>query len=131
MASDTSQFTTMAQLAGVAALLVSPYAWLKGRQIRRDRSTRRELTTPPPPPTPEPMGADDLERVIDELGLIRPGDERLIPLPQRPRIDGHPTPDDVAWALILDAARRSKVEIVERTGTELRCRRESTGSPRA
>ena len=83
-------------------------------------------------PVPESVLAppDDLSRVIAEFDRVEPGSELRIPMPERPLVDGRAAPDDIARALIADAARRSGVEIVERTTTELVCRR-AAGSRRS
>ena len=94
----------------IAAVVVSPYAFYKWRQVRRTRAETAEILRAANAPEQAPT-RPRLEDVIDEIHRVAadPGSDRgtTIRIARDLTVDGSEAPATLVDALVRDALRRS------------------------
>ena len=123
---EANGLATMGRLFLIAAVLVSPFALVKGRRILSDRRSRLAALAPPEPEAPVP-DPSDLATVIAAItagaSSLVPGETFEVLVPAEPTLDGRVADALIASSIIEDAMSRSRVEVAERHGPMLVCRR--------
>jgi hypothetical protein len=133
----------MLELFGVAAVIVSPFAVVTFRRIRRDRAARAAATAaamsadtttePGAAPAhddagPAAPGVGDVAALVARLrgeALDHPTGEWFdLVVPHGATLGGQPADDRLVARLVVDDLRRSGVEVdADGPGGRLRCRR--------
>jgi hypothetical protein len=112
----------------IAAVIVSPYAFVTARRILGERRERDALDHPPEPDAPiGPPEEHDIARVLGELrtaALAHPRGEAFdLPVPPGTTVGGRLADPTLVVRLAVDDLRRSGVEVDDPgAGTTLRCR---------
>ncbi len=123
----SSQIGTLSEFFVIALVLVSPYAFLRVRAVRRERARIAALSAPPPP-EPEPDDqADDLARAVariaNDAAARSTGDVFTVTVPLEATLGGRAPDRMIVEQIVADGLRRDGIEILERDGAEWRCRR--------